>query len=141
MLVQASGNLGIHNAVTGTFVFPGAIVLKAGGTLDLNGLTIVNGWTSLGAEFQGVFFEAPNIVSSGGTPSVYTNGNNWVNFSTWPHTPVAVYTLEAGAGVAGYVNAGAYAPHLNTYSTLTNAAVNGQCWVCLVNTAPINVAP
>jgi len=42
-------------------------------------------------------------------------------------------------GSARYAPADSQAPHLNTYSTLIEAAANGQCWVCLVNTTPINV--
>ena len=69
-----------------------------------------------------------------------TNNLNWVNFSTFPHAPVRSWQLlPAADGSAQFVAADAVAPHLNNYSTLIEAAAAGQCWVCLVNTNPVNM--
>ncbi len=70
----------------------------------------------------------------------YTNYPNWVNFSTLPHAPVRASTLTAnGDGSASYQAADAWVPHLNTYSTILGVAVAGGCWLCIVNSDPINV--
>ena len=31
------------------------------------------------------------------------------------------------------------APHLNTFSVITEAAANGQCWTCLGNPLPVDM--
>jgi len=141
MIVQATGSLRLTNGGTGDFVFPGAIVLKAAGTLDLSGLAIVQGWTTSGKAFQGAFFESTNIVSSAGPVSIYTNDLNWVNFSSLPHMPVLAYTLVRDAsGAASYRSADGIAPHFNTYSTLIDAAANDACWTCLVDTRAFDLS-
>jgi len=140
MIVQASGALTLAGGPTNNFVFPGGIVLKAVGDLNLNAVVITNGWTTNGQPFQGIFFESPNIISPGGNIQVLTNNLNWVNFSTLPHAPVRAWTLvQMGNGSAGYATADAVAPHLNTYSILSEAAANGQCYLCLINGNPVNM--
>ena len=140
MIVQATGTLTLVNNGTDDFVFPGAIVLKSTGDLDVNGVVVNNSWTGAGQSFQGVFFESPNIVSTPGLIQVLTNNLNWVNFSTLPHAPVRTWQLvPAGNGSLSHLAADSIAPHRNTYSILIEAAAAGQCWVCLVNGAPINV--
>jgi len=121
-------------------VFPGAIVLKSTGTLDLSGVVVNNSWTGAGQSFQGVFFESPDIVSSRGDIQVLTNNLNWVNFSSMPHAPVRTWQLvPAGDGSLSHLAADSIAPHGNTYSILIEAAATGQCWICLVNSTPINM--
>jgi hypothetical protein len=138
MIVQATGALSLAGGVSNDFVFPGGVVLKAGGNLDLKGVAITNGWTTSGQAFQGIFLESPNIVSTGGNLRVLTSNLNWVNFSTMPHAPVRAWTLVAAAnGSASYATADAVAPHLNTYSVLTEAAAAGQCYLCLTNMSPV----
>jgi hypothetical protein len=140
MIVQATGTLTLVNGGTNDFVFPGGIVLKAGGGLNLNGVAVNNGWTATGKSFQGVFFESPNIVNDAGNIQVLTNNLNWVNFSSLPHAPVRTWQLvPAVDGSLNYVIADTIAPHLNTYSVLVDAAATGGCWVCLVNTTPVNI--
>ena len=140
LIVQATGTLSLVGGSSNDFAFPGSIVLKAGTTLDTNGVAIDNGWTTSGQSFQGVFLEAPTILSSGATMPILTNNFNWINFSTLPGSRVQAFQLvRASDGSAGFVNANAVAPHLNTYSTLIEAAAAGQCYVCLINSAPINV--
>ena len=137
MIVQATGTLTLVNGGTNDFVFPGAIVLKSTGDLNVNGVVVNNSWTGAGQSFQGVFFESPNIVSSPGNIQVLTNNLNWVNFSTLPHAPVRTWQLvPAGNGSLSHLAADSVAPHRNTYSVLIEAAAAGQCWVCLVNTRP-----
>jgi filamentous hemagglutinin family protein len=139
MIVQATGNMSLLGGASNDFVFPGAIVLKAGGTLDLNGLTFNQGWTTTGRAFQGVFFESPNIVSAG-TASVLSNNLNWTNFSTMPNGHFRLWTLvQKPDGTSQYDPADNVAPHVNTYSVLIEAAANGLCWVCMVNSTPVNV--
>ncbi|MFO1413882.1 MAG: hypothetical protein U1F10_08245 [Burkholderiales bacterium] len=141
MIVQATGSLRLKDGGTGDFMFPGSITLKAGGTLDLNGLAVVQGWTTSGRAFQGAFFEAPDIVSGNGPVSVYTNDRNWVNFSTLPHMPVHAFTFTRNSdGTASYRPADATAPHVNTYSTLIDAAARNECWTCLVDYDAVNVS-
>jgi hypothetical protein len=138
MIVQATGTLSLVGGVSNDFVFPGGVVLKAGGNLDLKGVAVTNGWTTSGQSFQGIFLESPNIVSTGGNLRVLTSNLNWVNFSTMPHAPVRAWTLVAAAdGSASYATADAVAPHLNTYSVLTEAAAAGQCYLCLTNMSPV----
>jgi len=140
MIVQASGTLTLVGSGSNDFVFPGGIVLKSGGTLDLNGVVIDNGWTTTGKSFQGVFFESTNIVSNAGNIQVLTNNLNWINFSTLPHAPVRTWQLvQAANGGAQYVTADTVAPHLNTYSILIETAATGGCWACVVNTNPVNM--
>ena len=140
MIVQATGTLSLVNGGTNDFVFPGAIVLKSTGDLNVNGVVVNNSWTAAGQSFQGVFFESPNIGSSTGNIQVLTNNLNWVNFSTLPHAPVRTWQLVPAAnGSLSHLAADSIAPHRNTYSILIEAAAAGQCWVCLVNTAPVNM--
>jgi len=140
MIVQATGTLTLVDGGTNDFVFPGGIVLKSGGVLNLNGVNVNNGWTASGKSFQGVFFESPSIVSSLGTIQALTNNLNWINFSTLPHAPVRTWQLiPAGDGSLQYLTTDMIAPHLNAYSILIDAAAAGGCWVCLVNTAPVNM--
>lgn len=140
MIVQATGSMRLVDGGTNDFVFPGAIVLKSGGTLDLNGVAIYQGWTTSGQAFQGLFFEAPAIVSPRGLIRVYGNDLNWANFSTLPAQFVRAFTLKRNAdGSASFAPSDGTAPHLNTYSVLQAAAVAGACWVCLVNTQPVDM--
>jgi hypothetical protein len=140
MIVQASGNLSLAGGATNDLAFPGGIVLKAGRTLDVNGVVVNQGWTTSGKSFQGVFFEAPSIANSMGNLQVLSNNLNWVNFSTLPQAHVRTWQLvRAPDGSAQFATADSIAPHLNTYSILIGAAAAGQCWVCLVNGAPVNV--
>jgi filamentous hemagglutinin family protein len=140
VIVQSTGSLTLAGGTSNDFAFAGGIVLKALGTLDLNGVLVNQGWTTTGKAFQGVFFESPNIISTAGNIQVLSNNLNWINFSTLPHAPVRTWQLAlAGDGSAQYVNADLVAPHLNTYSLLIETAAAGGCWVCLVNTQPVNM--
>ena len=140
IIVQATGAMTLTGGATNDFVFAGGIALKSGGTLDLNGVIVNQGWTTAGQAFQGTYFESPSIVSSGGNIQVLSNNLNWVNFSTLPHAPVRTWTLmRATDGSAQYLPADGVAPHLNIYSVLVEAAAAGQCWVCLVNNLPVNM--
>ncbi|HVO88657.1 MAG TPA: matrixin family metalloprotease [Casimicrobiaceae bacterium] len=140
MIVQATGSMTLQPGASNDFAFPGSIVLKAGGTLDAMGVNIDNGWTTTGQSFQGVYFEAPIITNSGGNLQAQTNDLNWINFSTMPSAHVRTWRLVRLAdGTAQFQSADSIAPHLNTYSVLIEANANGQCYVCLVSTAPINV--
>ena len=139
MIVQATGSLTLRSSKSNDFVFPGAIVLKAGGTLNLNGVLVNQGWTATGKAFQGVFLESPYITSSD-TIRVATNNLNWVNFSTFPHAPVRTWQfVPMPDGSLQYVTADTVAPHLNTYSLLIEIAAAGGCWTCVVNYAPVNM--
>ncbi|MDD4934044.1 MAG: hypothetical protein PHO89_11355, partial [Methylacidiphilaceae bacterium] len=129
LLVQASGNMTVnpgnvpfnyalsHGALgTNGFVFPGGIVLMAGKTLTLN--TVVdNGYAPTVAAGQGIFFQAPHIVTSA---PVITNGNAWVNFSTAPSTVPTIYGVTPALTVfplASYTivtNPSAY--HIRSYA-------------------------
>jgi serine protease len=120
MIIQVSGALSLYSGPTNDFVFPGGIVFKSAGTLDVNGVVVNNGWTGSGQSFQGVFFESPNIVSSVGNFSVFTNNLNWINFSTFPHAPVRSSQLAPFTGGLSYKVSDSVAPHINTYSTLIN---------------------
>ena len=140
MIVQADYALTLVNGGTNDFVFPGTIVLKAGGKLDFNDVAVNQGWTTTGRSFQGVFFESPNIVSSNGSIRLYSNDLNWANFSTLPHAPVRTFSLVRNAdGSATFAPSDATTPHVNTYSLLVNTAASGGCWTCLVNTQPVNM--
>ena len=140
MIVQATGNLMLHDDGSARdFVFTGGIVLKAGGTLNLNGVTVNQGWTTSGKAFQGIYLESPNITSAT-VVSILSNDLNWTNFSTLPSGHFKIWRLvQMPDGSAQYAAADSSAPHQNTYSVLVEAAANGQCWTCLVNYAPINV--
>ena len=140
MIVQAQGSLTLTSEGSGDFAFPGAIVLKAAGPIDLNSVPIVQGCTASGRTFQGVFLESPDISGGSGLIGIYTNDLNWVNFSTLPKSPVRVFQLTRHPdGSASYVPADATAPHLNTYSIIANTAADGGCWTCLVDPTPIDV--
>jgi filamentous hemagglutinin family protein len=140
MIVQASGDLSLFKGPTNDLTFPGGIVLKAAGTLDVNGVTLNNAWTTSGKAFQGLYFEAPNIISTGGNISVLTNNKNWVNFNVKPTAPVRTWQfVRASNGSASQVAADLIAPHLNTYSILINAAASGGCWTCLVNPTAVDM--
>lgn len=140
MIVQAAGSLALVDGATHDFAFPGGIVLKAGGDLDLNGVFVNQGWTTSGRSFQGVYLESPNIFNSKGDIEVYGNDGNWINFSTFPNSRVRAFALVRNPdGSAGFAPSDATAPHLNTYSTLTNTAASGGCWTCLVNPQPVNM--
>ena len=140
MILQATGNLALVNGGTNDFVFPGGVVLKAAGAIDLSGVLLNQGWNTAGKPFQGVYLEAPGIGSSLGNITLYSNDLNWVNFSTFPTSPVRAFTpIRNGNGTASFATADSTAPHLNTYSILSTAAANGQCWTCLVNTQPVNM--
>jgi filamentous hemagglutinin family protein len=140
MIVQASGSLTLTNIGTNDFVFPGAIVLKAGGSLDINGVVVNQGWTTSGQAFQGIFFESPNIVSPNGLIRVYGNDLNWMNFSTVPQQYVRAFTLKGNPdGSASFAATDTTTPHLNTYSVIQNTAASGGCWLCQINTQPVNM--
>ncbi len=108
LLVHASGNLMVNPSQFGPenyalssgalnthgFVFPGGIVLIAGKALTLN--TVVdNGYAPTVGAGQGIFFQAPTIVSRA---AVIANGNAWVNFSTQPSAVPTIYGVAAVAG-------------------------------------------
>ena len=140
LIVQATGNLKLAGGASGDLVLAGGVVLKAGGTLDLDGVAIVNGWTLAGQSFQGVNLEAPRITSSNGPIRIYTNNRNWGNFSTFPYAPVRTWQfLPQPDGSATYVPADAVVPHLNPYAALVDAAARGECWTCLVDMRPFDM--
>lgn len=140
IIVQAQGSLQVMSGPTRDFAFPGAIALKSGGTLDLNGVVINQGWTITGKQFQGVFFESPDIVSPAGLIQVLTNNPNWINFSTLPQQHVRTWSLAPNAsGGASYIVADSFATHVNSYSATIEAAANGECWTCLINPAPVDM--
>ncbi len=140
LIVQSTGTLTLAGGASNDFVFPGGIVLKANGALDLNDVLLNQGWTTAGKAFQGMYFESPNILNTGGIIDALSNDLNWLNFSTFPHASLRAYTLVRNAnGTASYASADGTAPHLNTYSILSNAAASGACWTCLVNTTPVNM--
>jgi len=140
MIVQAVGSLRVASGPTNDFVFPGAIAFRSAGDLDLNGVVIDQGWTTTGKQFQGLFFESPRIISPAGTIQVLTNNPNWVNFSTLPHQRVRAFSLAPDAsGGASYISTDGVSTHLNTYSATIEAAANGQCWICLINSTPVDM--
>ncbi|MDD5575512.1 MAG: filamentous hemagglutinin N-terminal domain-containing protein [Acidithiobacillus sp.] len=127
LILNATGNM----TSPGNFVFPGGVVFKAGGSLNMAG--VYNAWTPVAQAYQGVFFEAPNIVANG---LVLTNGTSWVNFSTMPAggSVPNIYQLQPSTNTTngnGFT-ANSYnavsapgAAHLNTYSSLvTGGPVN-----------------
>jgi hypothetical protein len=141
IIVQTSGALTLVDGGTHDFVFPGGIALKAGTLIDTGGVQVNQGWTTSGQAFQGTFFEAPMIQSSNGFIQSYTNNLNWVNFSTFPATPVRAFMLVRNPNsTASFIASDGVTPHLNTYSVLINAAAQGQCWnPCLINSQPVNM--
>jgi len=142
VIVQASGSLTLDGGVSGDFVFPGGFVLRANGAIDTRGTTLVNGWTTSGTTYQGIFLEAPSIVDSSGAPAldVFTNDLNWANFSVRPALPVQTATLRRqGDGTARYAGANTLAPHLNFYGLVTEAGAAGKCYTCLVNTTVMDL--
>ncbi len=97
-------------------------------------------WITAGKSFQGMYFASPDILKTGGNIDAMSNDLNWLNFSKLPAASLRAYPLVRTAnGTASYASADATAPHLNTYSTLSNAAASGACWTCLVNTTPVNM--
>ncbi|MCC7039286.1 MAG: Ig-like domain repeat protein [Burkholderiales bacterium] len=142
IIIQAAGTLTLDGGASRDFVFPGGFVLRANGAIDVAGTTLINGWTTSGTIYQGIFVEAPSIVDSTGSPAldVLTNDVNWVNFSVRPALPVQTSTLRRqGDGTARYGNANAAAPHLNFYGLVTEAGAAGKCYVCLVNTTVMDL--
>jgi hypothetical protein len=135
MIVQARGSFTLDGGASGDFVFPGGLAFLAGGTFDVNGVAIDNGWTQAGTPLQGVFIEAPAIVDNSPVPfiAVRTNHLNWVNFSVRPARPVKTYTLQPQPAGVQFVAADATVPHLNFYSIGVAASAGGQCWTCLIN--------
>ncbi len=136
MIVQATGTLALAGGTRGDFVFPGGIVLKSGGELDVKGTSVDNAWTTSGASFQGVFMEAPSITDTGPTAriDVRTNNLNWANVMPRPLVPVRTWTLQRlPDGTAQLQAADGVAPHLNFYSISSEAGAAGTCYVCLVN--------
>ena len=140
MILQATGSMTLHNGGTNDFVFPGAIVLKAANFLNVNGVTVDQGWTTSGQAFQGIFFESPNIVSPNGLIMVYGNDLNWMNFSTFPQQYVRAFSLKANPDTsASFVPTDSTTPHINTYSVIQNTAASGGCWACIINSQPVNM--
>ncbi len=134
LLIQASGNLTVVPSqaevednptslsaqvlhVPNGFVFPGGIVLIAGtggsGTLALS--TVVdNGYTTTAVAGQGIFFQAPTILSPN---PVVTNGNTWVNYSVQPSVVPAIFGVATTASAPFYTlvpDASAF--HIRSYS-------------------------
>ncbi|VVM06026.1 hypothetical protein MAMC_00926 [Methylacidimicrobium cyclopophantes] len=120
LLIQTSGNLTVASSVHGPedsalsslalgvhgFVFPGGIVLLSGysngvltnpsAVLTLN--TVVdNGYAPTVPGGQGIFFQAPTIVTAA---PVITNGNAWVNFSTAPSIVPAIYGVAPATNIS-----------------------------------------
>jgi len=140
LILQVTGSLGLGGGLPNDFVYPGSIVLKAADTINFNGVRVDNAWTTSGTSFQGLFFEAPNIVSTTGNIQVRTNDLNWANFSSFPKAPVRAWTLvRMGDGSARFAPADAVVPHVNTYSLLIEAAAAGECWVCQMNLNPVSM--
>lgn len=140
MIIRAQGEIILDGGGTGEFAFPGAIVLESDVAIDTHGVALNQSWTTSGQAFQGIFLEAPRITSTGGPLRVYGNELNWVNFSSMPTAPVRAFTLARNAdGSASHVPADATTPHLNAYSLISNAAITGQCWTCLVDPRPVDM--
>lgn len=140
LIVQATGGLTLDGGVSHDFVFPGGLVLVAGGSLDFNGVTVDNGWTTTGQAWQGMFFEAPVITSSAGPIDTRASDNNWINFNVKPNVGVRAWQLKRVAGgAAQFATADSVAPHLNTYSTQVEIAADGGCWTCTVNPDPVDM--
>lgn len=140
IIVQGTGTVGLAGGASNDFVFPGGLVILAGGTLDVKGVLLNQGWTTTGRQFQGVFLEAPTIASTGGPIRVLSNNLNWINFNKRPTASAFTWQLlPRGDGSASYEPADTVAPHLNTYSVSIDTAAAGGCWVCLVNATPVDL--
>ena len=136
IILQATGAIALQGGASGDLVFPGGLVLKAGGPLDLRGTLLDNAWTTSGAPFQGVFLEAFSIFDSSPAAhiSVRTNDLNWANFSVRPLAPVSTWTLQRlGDGTAQFQASDSAAPHLNFFSVGAEAGAAGLCFPCLAN--------
>lgn len=105
IILQSTGSMTLHQGGGGDLVFPGGLVLKAGTTLDLNGVVLNQGWTTTGRAFQGIYLEAPVITSA--TPvQILSNDLNWTNFSVQPSGHFAISRLKAQPnGTASYAAA------------------------------------
>lgn len=115
-------------------------MLKAGISIDYNGVAVVSGWTTDGAAWQGQFHEAPLITSRAPPIDIWLSDLNWVNFNVRPSVGVRAWQLRRQSnGSAQYVTADTTAPHLNTYSSQMEAAAAGECWICLVNSNPVDL--
>lgn len=134
LLLQVVGRLWLEAGASGDFVFPGGLVMRARQAIEFGGVTVDNGWTTAGVPFSGQFFEAPTIRNSSGEMRLFTNALNWINFSSYPQGVVrASQLVQDGNGDARFVGA-MEALHVNTYSTQVEAAADGYCWICYVNT-------
>ena len=51
---------GAVSLASNDLVFAGGVVLRSGGTLDLNGVIVDQGWTTAGQAVQGMCFESPS---------------------------------------------------------------------------------
>jgi len=144
MLLQATGPLSLFDGgASGSkdFVFPGAIALISSTSIDFKGVRVNQGWTNNGQAFQGIFAEAPIIQDTTGKIQLYGNAKNWMNFSTFPITPVAAFTLQTNNdGSGSFAPSDGIATHLNTYTYITNIAVSGGCWPCAVNTQAVDMS-
>ena len=140
LLVQATGSLTLAGGSDNLLVYPGGIVLRAGRRIDISDVWVDNAWTARGRTFQGMFFEAPRILSSRpsgtGFIRVLTNTNNWINFSTHPTASVSVGQLTAQGAT---FEASFTAPHINPYASMIETAASGGCWICEVDTVPVNM--
>ena len=95
------------------FEFPGGLVFKAGGYISQN-VPIYNAWTTSAVPFQGIFFEAPTIITSSYQA---TNSNSWVNYSSTPLTgPSTAYIITQPAPTLWQFVNYPTAIHNNTYS-------------------------
>ena len=93
--MQATGTLHLAGGGANDFVFPGRIVLKAGGALDLRGILVNQGWTTTGQGVPGCLLRvAEHRSSCNGNIEVLSNNLNWVNFSTLPHVSCAHLATE-----------------------------------------------
>jgi len=144
MLIQATGPISLYDggpSGTHDFVFPGAIALISGTSIDYKNTKVIQGWANQGASFQGLFAEAPIIQDTSGKIQLYGNAQNWMNFSTFPITPVSAFTLQSnGNGSTSYAPSDGIATHLNTYTYITNIAVSGGCWPCAVSTQAVDMS-
>ena len=141
MIVQATGSLTLNGGMSSDFVFPGSVVLRSAGVLDVKGAAIDNAWTTSGATYQGVFLEAAGVTDTGPSAriAVRTNDLNWVNVMPRALVPVNTWTLKRqGDGTAQFQVADGVAPHLNFFSITTEAGAAGACFTCLVNTQVID---
>ena len=120
LILQASGNIDINGSAGPlfplapvSFQFPGGVVFKAGGYVSLN-TPLYNAWTLNAQPFQGVFFEAPTIIT---TSYIATNPNSWVNYSSYPATgPANAYTIAQPLPGEFQFIATPQATHYNVYS-------------------------